>query len=339
MSEEKKIIVYRINEDKETFHLNSGNYLKISLLGEGSFGVVFLVKNENQSLSENSNIFALKINKKYQVNSEKNKNRGKTKRILPTDIKELTAFKKISEINNPNLAKLLDYDINEENEIMILMEYFPTELKTFFTQNINVLDENFLKNITLQILSGLNALNKKKIIHCDIKPENILYNPSTNIAQITDFGLSRTFNYDINRNYGFTGGTLPYMAPEILLESPYFFTSIDIWSLGCMLVEFYTGKMIFGGNDCESVLQKIEEIFGPIKNCFPEYEDLARKKNIHLEEKEGKGLINFMKENQKMKFVNKEFYDFMNKILVIDPVKRLNARNAIEHKWLSNKKN
>lgn len=338
MSKEKKIISYLIDENIKTFQLNSGKYSKIYVVAEGSFGKVLLVKKEGQIFPGNSNIFALKISKKYQISSEKNEISKKPKDILSTEIKELTAFKKISRINNPNLAKLLDYEINEENEILILMEYFPTELKTFFSQYINILDENFLKNITVQILSGLNALHRTGIMHCDIKPENILYDPSTNLAQITDFGLCRTFNFDINRNYGFTGGTYPYMAPEILYGSPYYFTSIDIWSLGCMLVEFYTGKIIFNGKDSLDVLKKITEIFGPIKNYFQSNSDLTQKKNSNLKEKKGKGLINYMKENQKMNFISNDFNDFISKILCIDPVKRLNAQKALDHDWLSFKK-
>lgn len=335
MSGIPNVLSYQIDENKTDFHLNEGNYSKISILGEGNFGQVFLVKKKDQNLAKNSNIFALKICKKYKVNSSPNKINQKPNKILPTEIKELSTFSRIAKIKNIHLMKLEDWTINnEENELSILMKYFPTELKTYFSKNINIVNENFLKNITHQILSGLNALHKNRIIHCDIKPENILYDPDTNLAQITDYGLCRSFDFDIKRNYGLTGGTFPYMAPEILLGSPLYFTSIDIWSLGCMLVEFCTGKVIFDGNDSLEVLKKISDIFGPIKNYFPGYIYLAQQNNINLPEKEGKGLINFIKENQRINFQDNKFYDIISKILYIDPLKRIKAEEAMKHKWL-----
>ena len=86
------------------------------------------------------------------------------------------------------------------------------------------------------------------------------------------------------------------------------------------------------------ILEKIEDIFGSLKELLPGYNILALKKKVNLPEKEGegKGLINYIKENQKIKFANDDFYDLILKMLCIDPVKRITAEDAMKHRWFRN---
>ena len=262
---ELKALSFPIIEKKNYFNFQkTGTYIKIKDLGEGTFGKVIKVKNINHCNTKDSNIFALKICKKYD---QENPNSSGTKRpneILLTEIMELSILKEIKKINNPYLIKYVDWKINkEDNEIWILMKYFPIDLRTFFNDNLNnpnIINEKIFKNIAFQILSGLNSLHKNGIIHSDLKPENILYDPQNNIIQITDFGLSHTFTFDIYHKYKVSGGTYPYLPPDILLGNLLFFTSLDIWSLGCLLIELCTGEIIFKGNNYSDVLEKIENI-------------------------------------------------------------------------------
>jgi len=333
-----KAISFPVIEQKKFFNFRkTGTYEKTNDIGEGTFGKVIQVKKINNNNKENSNIFALKICKKYDQENPLCNQNERPNEILLTEIMELSILKEIKKINNPYLIKYVDYKINaEDKEIWILMKYFPIDLKTYFNKNLsnsNIINETFFKNIAFQILSGLNSLHKNKIIHSDIKPENILYDPQKNIIQITDFGLSNTFNFDIYHKYKVSGGTYPYLPPDILLGNHYFFISLDIWSLGCVLIELCTGKVIFNGNNYFDVLEKIEDIFGPLKK--PGYDILASKKKVNLNKKEGKGkgLINYIKENQKIMFANNDFYDLIEKMLEIDPVKRINAEDAMNHRY------
>ena len=339
MSEEKAK-AFLINEKLEDFDFTkTGNYKKISNLGEGSFGQVILVKRINRKSPEDSKIFALKICKKYNLEFPGSSNDQRPNKILVTEIRELSILNKIKRIDNPYLMRYVDYKINKENkEIWILMKYFPIDLRTFFYNNLGnpeIINENVFRNIAFQILSGLNALHKNGIIHCDIKPENILYEPQEKLAQITDFGLSYTFNYDIYKNFKVAGGTYPYIPPDVLLGNTNFFIYLDIWSFGCVLIELCTGKIIFAGNNYIEVLEKIIDIFGPIKKLLPGYDYLAQKMKVVLKDKEGKGLLNYIKENQKIKFENDDFFDFIKQIMNIDSAKRITAENAMKHKWFS----
>ena len=337
---QSKALSFPINEHKEYFNFRkTGTYEKISDIGEGTFGKVIQVKNINNNNEKNSNIFALKIGKRYAKANPYYGGDERSNEALLTGFMELSILKEISKIDSPYLIKYVDWKIDEEDKTTwTLMKYFPIDLRTYFNDNLsnfNAINETSFKNIAFQILSGLNSLHKNKIIHSDIKPENILYDPQRNIIQITDFGLSNTFSFDIHHKCNLSGGTYAYLPPDILLGNLFLFTSLDIWSLGCVLIELCTGEIIFKGNNYLDVLEKIEDIFGPLKRLLPGYDILALKKNANLTKKEcpGKGLINYIKKYQKIKFSNDDFYDLVSKMLCIDPVKRINAEDAMKHRW------
>ena len=131
-----------------------------------------------------SKSFAIKISKRFKQAPKKADNSSvnleeeeeKPKELNFIEIRELVIMKKI---NHPNLMNLKDFKFcKEDREIWILMEYMPTDLGKFFSMNRDnkaIMNEKFFKNIAFQILSGLNYLHQKMIIHRDLKLENILY--------------------------------------------------------------------------------------------------------------------------------------------------------------------
>lgn len=100
-----------------------------------------------------------------------------------------------------------------------------------------------IRRFAVQILVSLKFLRSLHIIHCDLKPENILLKqPNRSAVKVIDFGSScledeRLYTYIQSRFY---------RAPEVILGLPYS-TAIDMWSLGCILAELYTGYPIFPG--------------------------------------------------------------------------------------------
>ena len=94
------------------------------------------------------------------------------------------------------------------------------------------------------------------IIHCDLKPENILLrHPKRSGVKIIDFGSSCKSN---KRMYSYIQSRF-YRAPEIILGLPYT-AAIDIWSLGCILVEMHTGEPLFSGSDQIDQMYKIVKV-------------------------------------------------------------------------------
>ena len=93
-------------------------------------------------------------------------------------------------------------------------------------------------------------------MHRDIKPQNIFIDTKTMKVKVGDFGLARIFNVPF-RPYSYEISTIHYKAPEIILKCRNYGVGIDIWSLGCVFAEMFTGKVIFRGCDEMEVLNGI----------------------------------------------------------------------------------
>jgi serine/threonine protein kinase len=116
---------------------------------------------------------------------------------------------------------------------------------------------NIIKLYAQHILQGMQFYERLNIIHCDLKPENIMLNSDFTKAIIIDFGSAcftnkRVFTY-IQSRY--------YRAPEVILEIGYDF-KIDMWSLGCVLGELATGRPIFAGKNEIDQFLAIVEVLG-----------------------------------------------------------------------------
>lgn len=120
-----------------------------------------------------------------------------------------------------------------------------------------------IRRISSQLLRALNCLHKMSIMHCDLKPENILFKSVENCEiKLIDFG-SCCFMHD---EPAFYMQTRPYRAPELLLGCEYD-QKIDMWSLGCVLLELYTGVTLFECRSVQEILAKMIALFGP----FPDW--------------------------------------------------------------------
>ena len=345
MSKEK-IISFQINDNNLYYNFKKSKYIKKKVLGEGSFGKVVLVEKVDPVDESDSKGFAIKISKRFKRASKKGNNSKasleadeKPKELNFIEIRELVIMKKI---HHPNLMNLKDFKFcKEDREIWILMDYMPMDLGKFFSLNRNnekIMNERFFKNIAFQILSGVNYLHQNMIIHRDLKLENILYDEESKIAKITDFGLSRQFDYDISTQYTDVG-TYPYKPPELILGLTHYSTAFDIWSLGCIFVEICTGTHLFGENDALGVIKLMYKIFGPFNDSvLPGFKSFPSSKILEgLPQNEGIGLINYIKPKLIFKFENDDFFDLISKMLCIDPTKRINAKDCLSHRWLTNK--
>ena len=114
-------------------------------------------------------------------------------------------------------------------------------MNTFIKENKP--DIEVIRNIGMQISKALQYLHGKKIIHQDIKPENILMTKDRQGVKLADFGVSNRFEATIIDPKIARNGTLRYMSPE-QLDGRLSFKS-DIWSLGCLLLQLSTGKKPF----------------------------------------------------------------------------------------------
>ena len=310
----------------------TGIYVKIKSLGSGSFGKVILVEKKNDTNQSNSNRFSIKISRRPEPFREDELNF--------IEIRELFIMKRI---RHKNVINLIDFQLcHKEKEIWILMEYLSTDLFKFHRDNKNnpkVMNERFWKNIFHQILEGVNYLHENMIMHRDLKLENILYDEEKNIVKICDFGLSRQYDYEIEHRYTDVG-TYPFKPPEVLLGLTHYSTAFDIWSMGCIFAKICTDEYFFEGENSIQVIRSIYKILGSFNDdVLPGYQNFPGSHLLKsLPEEKGSGLINEIKTKQLFEFENDDFYDLIEKMLCIDPTRRISAKKCLEHRWFSSLK-
>ena len=169
------------------------------------------------------------------------------------------------------------YDVCDEGDISyILMEYVEgVSLKAFEEQN-GRMDPGLAVALTAQLASALDHAHKHNIIHCDIKPQNIVLTESM-VPKIVDFGISRIVS---NETMAFTAsvvGSVHYFSPE-QAQGLAVTAQSDIYSLGIVFYEMLTGKVPFDGNNAVSVARKqVEEQAPPLKTYWPDAPDALQR--------------------------------------------------------------
>ena len=128
-----------------------------------------------------------------------------------------------------------------ENEVVVVMDHAEGELFQVLEDD-GKLDEKIIQTIACQLVSALYYLHSNRILHRDMKPQNILIGKGGQI-KLCDFGFARTMG---SATFVLTSikGTPLYMAPELVQEKPYDHTA-DLWSLGCILYELFAGQPPF----------------------------------------------------------------------------------------------
>ena len=203
-------------------------YLIISKLGEGGYGKVFLA----EDLKNNNVKVALK-----QLKG------GTVEEGVPIScLREISLMKELSHIN---IVKLMDV-IHLSSAITLVFEYVDTDLKELLKKNGNKgLSPKLYKSLLYQLLKGINNIHKMKILHRDIKSENLMISKD-NILKITDFGLARGYGLPIS-NFRNDVVSLWYRSPDILLGNEHYERSVDMWSIGCIFGEMVLGNILFKG--------------------------------------------------------------------------------------------
>ena len=193
------------------------NYEKLSRLGEGTYGAVF--KGRDKRTGQEVAIKCIKLEQEEEG-------------IPPTSIREISILK---ELNHPNIVKLIEV-INSQGELTLVFEYLRWDLRKFLDSRKHALPPMIVKSYAYQIIAGLCYCHCHRIIHRDMKPQNLLMDESGKFIKICDFGLARAFTVPL-RDYTHEVVTLWYRAPEILLGSKFYSLPIDIWSTGCIIAE------------------------------------------------------------------------------------------------------
>jgi eukaryotic-like serine/threonine-protein kinase len=173
-------------------------------------------------------------------------------------------------LNHPNVCSVIDIQ-DLDGQLFIVMEYVDGQTLRDMASSGQALNIKRAIDIGIQIAEGLSAAHEKGIVHRDIKPENIMVRKDGR-AQIMDFGLAKLQQARLSRltKEGSTIGTAGYMSPEQVQGEETDHRS-DIFSLGAVLYELFTGKLPFKGVHETALLYEIVNVdAAPMSSLMPE---------------------------------------------------------------------
>ncbi|XP_016354702.1 serine/threonine-protein kinase MARK1-like isoform X5 [Sinocyclocheilus anshuiensis] len=212
-----------------------GNYRLLKTIGKGNFAKVKLARHVLTGRE-----VAVKIIDKTQLN--------------PTSLQKLFREVRIMKVlNHPNIVKLFEV-IETEKTLYLIMEYASGGEVFDYLVAHGRMKEKEARAKFRQIVSAVQYCHQKRIVHRDLKAENLLLDADMNI-KIADFGFSNEFT--IGSKLDTFCGSPPYAAPELFQGKKYDGPEVDVWSLGVILYTLVSGSLPFDGQNLKELRERV----------------------------------------------------------------------------------
>ncbi|KAL0108388.1 hypothetical protein PUN28_015139 [Cardiocondyla obscurior] len=306
------------------------SYEDLSLIGNGAYGTVYRAKD-----GTNGQIVALK---KVRI--------PLTEDGLPmSTLREIAALKSLERYEHPHIVRLLDVcqgdyldlpsgdgahseRVDRGLTLWLVFEHVERDLASYIDRYRNSSPRSnippyLVRQMSKEILCGVEFLHSHRIIHRDLKPQNLLVTREGRI-KIADFGLAKTYDFEMRLTSVVV--TQWYRAPEVLLGCSYA-TPVDVWSVGCILAELCKLEPMFPGTSEGDQLDRIFQVLGtPSQQAWPENVSLSWTAFPHRPPKPLGAIIPDL---------NEHGLDLIRNMLMFDPHSRITAAQAVRHRYFS----
>ncbi|KAL7669421.1 hypothetical protein ACOME3_010076 [Neoechinorhynchus agilis] len=310
------------------------SYQKLERLGEGTYATVF----KGRSLLTGQLVALKQIRLEPQEGAP------------CTAIREVSLLKQLRHANIVTLHDIIYDKVPREQsdrmnyrQLTFVFEYVDRDLKQYMEQETNGhgIHPHNIRLFMYQLCRALAYCHDRKILHRDLKPQNLLISRRGEL-KLADFGLARAKSIP-TRSYSNEVVTLWYRPPDVLLGSTEYTSSIDMWGVGCIFAEMFTGRPLFPGSKCEDQLLLIFKLIGTplvyevadaIGNC-PRKQHSGAMHLPSLPIFAARPLSNIFQNKHLMSF---ETLDLLEKLLVFNPNLRASSRECTEHAYFGSYK-
>lgn len=310
-----------------------GNYIADKLLGEGTYGKIYLIHDANDPTKQ----YALK-----QTIKDQKDNIIQKEEIIEAEI--------LLRVNHVNVLRAIELYFDPHDNICMILPLANMDLNNYIANNVYLYTDEYIAKgpspIILKfmhdIVCGLDYLHRNFIVHNDLSPKNILIYGDT--IKIADFGHSLFCNGSLIPYTGILP-KLTYKAPELIeIESNpnstvfgvlYYTNAVDIWSMGCVFLEMLSGSYAFTSDSNTQLLVDIKIL---VENLTPNQETLTQTEFQKLKIRLGDRFDRTIKEarNSRFKTLPQEWIKFILYILNPNPYSRPSAIDILKNPVFNN---
>merc|ERR1719357_394841 len=244
-------------------------------------------------------------------------------------------------VKHPNVVSMIDCFFSQGSRsqdvyLHIVMEYIPETIYQTIRRHARAsqcVPYRHIKLYAYQICRAVAYVHSLGICHRDIKPQNLLLNPQTHTVKLCDFGSAKILQKGLS-NVAYICSRY-YRAPELIFESAYYTCAIDVWSLGCVIGELFLGTPLFqGGSGVDQLVEIIKVLGAPSRSDIlamnPNYKQFAFPQVKPMPWKEV-----FIDVTYKNTPVPASALDLIKKMLVFQPLKRIDPLDALGHEFFA----
>jgi len=283
-------------------------YTKLDKLGEGTYATVY----KGKSRLTDTMVALKEIRLEHEEGAP------------CTAIREVSLLK---DLKHANIVTLHDI-VHTDKSLTLVFEYLERDLKQYMDDCGAILAMNNVKLFLYQMLRGLAYCHSRRVLHRDLKPQNLLINEKGEL-KLADFGLARAKSVP-TKTYSNEVVTLWYRPPDVLLGSTEYSTPIDMWGVGCIFYEMASGRPLFPGSTVEDELHLIFKVLGsPTEDNWPGIARSEELASYKFPPYTGESLV------VKAPRLDSDGIGLLSSFLLFQAKKRLPAREALKHNYFA----